>query len=86
MLFKLGILSLAVPALMVAGYFLKYSFKKAGAWLQRSEQPKERAVIISIMLAIFGFVLGSVMQAQWEELESCHQNGTKYAVCLFGIK
>jgi hypothetical protein len=34
---------------------LKYSFKKAGAWLQRSEQPKERAVIISIMLAIFGF-------------------------------
>jgi H+/Cl- antiporter ClcA len=86
MLFKLGMLSLAVPAILVAGYFLKYSFKKVGAWLQRSDQPKERAVIIAIMIAIFGFVLGSVMQAQWEVLESCHKNGTKYAVCLFGVK
>jgi Kef-type K+ transport system membrane component KefB len=84
--FSVGLVSFAAAFLLLAFYLLSYLGRWAGAWLNRTSPPKERVLIIAIILIVVGFAIGSLMQPLWDKVNMCRSNGYSGAVCLVPFK
>ena len=79
--FAFGMLSaigaIAFPALYVATRFLR----GFGAWVQRSEAPRERFMVMVVITAVFGFFAGSLAQSLWNQAQICRAEGQALIPC-----
>lgn len=81
--FSIGILSFAVAALFPVAYLTFRQVRRFGAWIKRENGPKERAGVVVVMLAVFGFALGSYAQPLRDQGVICQDEGRPVIPCVF---
>ncbi len=80
--FALGPITAAFTLGFPALYIAARQVRRLGAWMQNSEPPKERARAFVVMFAVFGFIVGGLSQAIWDETAACTATGKSAVQCL----
>ena len=62
-------------------YILFRQVRRFGAWTHRDESPKERKIVYVPTLAVFGFILGGLIQQYVDIAVQCHSNNEKMLAC-----
>ncbi|AAY37838.1 hypothetical protein Psyr_2799 [Pseudomonas syringae pv. syringae B728a] len=81
--FEIGILSVALPLAFCLLYLAGRQLRTFAAWADNTDRPKERAKAYLVMLAILGFVAGSMMQPLYDRTSDCSAVGQALIPCLF---
>ena len=84
--FAIGLLSFVFAAILVVFYFVARQVRRFGAWVQREDGPKERAVPMAAILAIIGFVAGSLAQPMWNKGAQCAAAGKSVVPCVLATQ
>ncbi len=80
--FSVGFLSFALALALPLFYLTSYGVRALGAWLMGKPGPTDRVWALLCILAAAGFVVGSLLQPQWESIEACHRQGRALGQCL----
>ncbi|EPN30179.1 hypothetical protein A244_39058 [Pseudomonas syringae pv. actinidiae ICMP 18807] len=81
--FDIGILSFALPLAFCLLYLAGRQLRTFGAWMDNTDRPKERAKAYLVIAAIFGFIIGSMMQPLYDRSSECSAVGQPIVPCLF---
>jgi hypothetical protein len=77
----LGLISLVCMLGFPALYFLVRQFRRAGAWMDGTEPPKERVIPYLILNAALGLLVGCLAQSIWDTSAPCRANGGAIVAC-----
>lgn len=79
---EVGIFSFLFAAIFVAFYLLARQVRRGVAYSNRTEAPKERAGIYCVVVALIGFVVGSLYQPLHERAAACIEASQPVVQCV----
>ena len=84
--FSVGLISFAVALFGVLVVYGNFWVRRAGAWYNKSEPPKDRVHFGAIAFGVIFFALGCVVQAEADKIGLCTDAGYKPGECFFKTK
>ena len=81
--FSLGVFSIIGVVVFVVLYVFFRLLRKGGAWMTNEEAPKEKFIPFLVLLAVIGFIAGSLIQNLYDDYEPCMQQGLSFFECTF---
>lgn len=84
--FSIGKISFAMALLGFTGMYANYWVRAFVAWYQKTEPPKDRVRFGAIAIAVVFFIIGSVLQAQFDKVGACTDAGYSFGQCFFMAK
>lgn len=84
--FSVGIISFAFAAVGAFIVYANYWVRCLGAWYKKVEPPKDRVAVGAIAFAIMFFLIGSVLQNEYEKVGGCTESGRSALDCTLNQK
>ncbi len=79
---EVGIFSFLFAVAFVAIYLIARLVRRGVAYANRTEAPKERVVIYCVVVALMGFVVGSLYQPLHERGSACIEASQPVVQCV----
>ncbi|MRW90961.1 hypothetical protein GJ699_13275 [Duganella sp. FT80W] len=80
--FSVGIITLLLTISIVAIVYGRYAVDCLAAWYNKEPPPKYRVHVGAMVFAILFFVLGSVLQAEFDKYSECRHSGYSLGECI----
>lgn len=84
--FNIGLFTLALSVCSLLLYLAYYGLRRVAAWFVRGEPPKDRVLAFSLLIGVVFFVLGGLLQGQWDGLQACRAQGSSMGECFTKIQ
>ncbi|MFS2035596.1 hypothetical protein ACEN8I_16360 [Polaromonas sp. CT11-55] len=80
--FSIGMVSLVLAALFPILYVAGYQLRCLDAWSKRLERPKDRVGFFVLAATVLGFLLGCLIQPQWDRAKECKAQHQPLIPCM----
>lgn len=79
---SIGVLSFSASIALGLLYVASLLIRHIIAWIKRSDPPRERALVVLLIVLVFGFGAGSLLQGAWDNSADCRASGGAPATCV----
>lgn len=84
--FAIGKISFIAAIFGVLIMYANFYVRTATAWYERREGPRDRVHLGALGFAVVFFVIGSVLQASYDNVTACMSFGQTFIECTFKLK
>jgi hypothetical protein len=81
--FTIGKISFAAAFLAIFGVYANFWVRSFIAWYTKNEPPKDRVRFGALAFGVFFFIIGCIIQAEFDQVSMCTDAGNPVGQCIW---